>query len=82
MYSSVHTSIYFRIRGKLGSMALFSRNIGTLSAFIISSFLDYGQLPYVFIIIPTVYMINFVLLPNTPQYLIKKGEMEVSRYIV
>lgn len=67
-----------RIRGTLGSIAQLCRNTGMLTSYIVSSFLDYNQLPFVFIIIPIVYIVNFVLLPNTPQYLVKKGKMEVS----
>lgn len=70
-----------RIRGTLGSIAQLSRNLGMLTAYVLSALIGYKQLPYIFIIIPIVYMINFISLPNTPQYLVKKGKFEVKRNI-
>lgn len=70
------------IRGTLGSIAPLSRNAGMLTSYVLGALLDYDQLPYVFIIIPIVYMINFIFLPNTPQYLVKRGEFEVYRHIM
>lgn len=67
-----------RIRGTLGSIAQLCRNVGMLTAYILSAIFDYNQLPYLYIIIPIVYMINFMSLPNTPQYLVRKGKFEVK----
>lgn len=48
-----------------------------LISYILSALLEYDQLPYIYIIIPIVYMFNFFSLPNTPQYLVQKGKIEV-----
>lgn len=74
-----NTIISYRIRGTLGSMTQLSRNSGILAAYGLGAWLHYDQTPYVFISIPIIYMINFVLLPNTPQYFVKKGKFTVSR---
>lgn len=49
-----------------------------LTSYILSAMFEYYQLPYIYIIIPIVYMFNFFSLPNTPQYLVRKGKIEVS----
>lgn len=60
-------------------MSQLSRNFGILTAYGLGAWLQYNQIPYVFISIPIVYLINFALLPNTPHYLVKKGRIDVSR---
>lgn len=49
-----------------------------LTSYILSAILEYDQLPYIYIILPIVYMINLASLPNTPQYLVRKGKFEVK----
>lgn len=67
-----------RIRGTLGSIANLCKNIGMLTSYILAAFLTYDQIPFVLIVIPIVYMINFAVLPNTPAFWVKRGEYEVS----
>lgn len=67
-----------RIRGELGSITQLSRSAGMLVAFIVTAFVDYDVQPYIFIIIPIVYLIKFIVLPNTPQYLLRKNKFEVG----
>lgn len=56
---------------------LLSRNSGILAAYIVGAFVEYEYVPSVFVIIPVVYLICFILLPNTPQYYIQKNNVEV-----
>lgn len=72
----------YRIRGRLGSVAQVSRNSGMLTAFILGALLDYHLLPFIFIIIPIAYLMKFLLLPNTPQHLVKRGKFEVTLKII
>lgn len=69
---------FYRIRGKLGSITQLSRSAGMLFAFIVNAFVDYDVQPYIFIIIPIVYLIKFIVLPNTPQHLLRKNKFEVG----
>lgn len=67
----------FSIRGKLGSLATLSRNTGVLIMFIVGAVVDYHSVPCIFILFPVVYLILFSLLPNTPQFYLLKGDLQV-----
>lgn len=77
---TVHVYIIslFSIRGGLGSVSLFLRNIGTLIAYILGATVEYEQIPYICVLIPIAFTIVFATLPNTPQYYVRKGQMKVS----
>lgn len=66
-----------RIRGALGSMQLLSRSVGYLAAFIVGAIVDYSIFPLIFIGIPVITFILIIFLPNSPQYLIRNGDIEV-----
>lgn len=66
------------IRGRLGSIILFLRHIGILIAFVLGATVEYRHIPYICIIIPFIFAIFFFMLPNTPQYLLHKGQTQVS----
>lgn len=57
------------------------RNSGILLAYIVGALLDYSQIPFVFICLPFLFIVNFWFLPSTPQYLIRCGHFEVTTYI-
>lgn len=47
-------------------------------AYVMGAVLSYSQMTYTLMIIPIVYVINFILLPNTPMFwLAKDGNIEV-----
>lgn len=69
-----------RIRGALGSIQLLSRSIGYLAAFIAGAIVDYTIFPYIFIGIPIITFILTLFLPSSPQYLIRKGDIEVRNF--
>lgn len=68
----------------MGSLGQLSRNIGILIGFIVGAKLDYEYVPCVFVIIPVIFGSIFVFIPNTPQFLLRKGQTEVmiSRLII
>lgn len=68
---------HYRIRGRLGSLDLLFRNIGTMTIFIAGAYIDYIYLPRIFVIIYFVYLITFSLIPNTPQFYLRKGKYKV-----
>lgn len=71
--------VVFRIRGRLGSISLFLRNVGTLMAYIFGATLDYIHVPYVCVVVPIAFVIIFMMMPNTPRYFVNKGEMKVIK---
>lgn len=66
------------IRGRLGSIIQLSRNTGILVSYIIGALVDYKYIPCIFIFIPILYVIGFVLLPNTPQFYLQNQRIQVS----
>ncbi|XP_055295134.1 facilitated trehalose transporter Tret1-like [Sitodiplosis mosellana] len=70
------------IRGRLGGLLLFLRNIGVLIAYILGAVVDYEYIPYVCVVIPFGFVIIFATLPNTPQFYIAKGDMNKAEYSV
>lgn len=71
----------FSIRGRLSTFSQISRVIGVLVAFIVNAVVDYEYVPCIFIFIPFLYAILFMLLPNTPQYYLQKNQDQVSMAI-
>lgn len=63
-----------KIRGTLGSFFIFSINFGTLLTFIAGNYLEYKTVAYVMVALPIIFLIVFVFLPETPQFLIKCGK--------
>lgn len=61
----------------MGSLGQLSRNIGILIGFTIGGKLDYQYVPCIFVFIPVIFGLIFVFIPNTPQFLLRKGETEV-----
>lgn len=75
-------SIQFRIRGKLGSMALLIRSIGYMVAFIVGAYIEYSIVPFVYLGIPIVFFAFVLYLPNTAPYLMRTGKCEVSFHLI
>lgn len=69
--------LVFSIRGRLGSIPLFLRNIGILIAYALGATVDYKYIPCICIIIPIAFVIIFSTLSNTPQYYLRKGNLHV-----
>lgn len=66
------------IRGRLASFSQLSRNFGVLISYTVGAVLPYHMQPCIFIFVPIIFGIWFFFLPNTPQYHLKKGQIEVA----
>lgn len=64
----------------MGTLSAIMRNSGILLAYIVGASLDYSQIPFVFICLPLVFVVNFWFLPSTPQYLMRCGRFEVIHF--
>lgn len=74
-----HFVIWFdSIRGRLGSMTNFLRNTGILANYILGAVVEYNYIPWINIVVPVIFAIVFIILPNTPQYYLQKGKTQVS----
>lgn len=65
------------IRGKLGTSAQLSRNMGILLAYVLGIFINYVQVSMIYIAISVLFVISFICVPPTPQYLLRIGSDEV-----
>lgn len=67
----------FSIRGRLGSISQFTRNLGVLIAFIVAAIVEYETLPCIFASVPIIFGISFFFLPNTPQFYLQRRQENV-----
>lgn len=65
------------IRGSLGSMLILAQNLGFLIMYVCGDLLSFTTVLWISFIIPTVHFLLFLLLPDSPSYLVTKGRVEV-----
>lgn len=65
------------IRGRLGSLLSLYLNVGVLLGYVGGTYLAYTTVPYVMIAFPLLFICCFMFVPNTPQYLLGCGDLEV-----
>ncbi|XP_034825882.1 facilitated trehalose transporter Tret1-like [Maniola hyperantus] len=64
------------IRGALGCLVVLFQTTGNLFLYIIGDMLSYRTILWVCLSLPTIHMIVFVFMPDSPSYLVKKGRIE------
>ncbi|KAH8250059.1 hypothetical protein KR026_004471, partial [Drosophila bipectinata] len=64
------------IRGSLGSAIFLAISAGLLVGYICASFIAYKVLPCVALVLPTIYIISIIFLPETPIFLLRAGKTE------
>lgn len=67
-----------RVRGTIGSFLVLSCNIGILIVFILGNFLPYKAVPLVLALLPIIFLIGVLFLPETPQHLIKYKKYQAA----
>lgn len=67
-----------RIRGLLGSTLVFSCNLGILLMYILGDCLPYAMIPWILLVFPVVFLAGFLLIPDTPYYLMKRNDFVKS----
>lgn len=78
------TALYFaeiaddNIRGKLSTTYSLLRNSGVLLGYVLGVYLNYTQASMVYIGISVLFVISFICVPATPQYLLQIGNDDVS----
>lgn len=66
------------LRGRLGVVPSFTRNVGLLIAYILGGHLSYQNAILVSMIFPICFVCAFIKLPNTPRFYLQKGQIHVS----
>jgi SP family facilitated glucose transporter-like MFS transporter 8 len=62
------------VRGALGSYLTLFTNAGVVFAYIIGSYVSYYTFAYIAVILPILYILGLLWLPETPNYLVSKGK--------
>ncbi|KAJ6649970.1 Facilitated trehalose transporter Tret1 [Pseudolycoriella hygida] len=62
------------IRGALGTLMMVICCTGILLGYTAGAFISYENIPYVFIVLPILFLGTFVFFPETPQYLLIKND--------
>lgn len=66
-----------RVRGQLGTVITVACNFGILLAFVLGNHLSYYTFAYCMIAIPAVFLLAFVMVPESPAYLMMIDEPKV-----
>lgn len=59
----------------MGTLLIFACNIGILLAFVLGNFFTYDVVAWCLSSLVFIFMISFVLMPESPQYLINKKQL-------
>lgn len=66
------------IRGELNSFIQINMYFGILCGFIGGSYLPFDLNPWVMLVVPFVFLVGFVFMPDSPQNLIRSNRFEVG----
>lgn len=71
------------IRGMLGSLLVFALNIGILVAYIFGAILTFKVYAICATILPVIFLVSFLFLPETPVYLVRRNRLrEAARSLM
>ncbi|PSN54587.1 hypothetical protein C0J52_07385, partial [Blattella germanica] len=69
-----------KIRGQLGSFMGMFGNAGNLCSYVIGSYVSYHKFAWIMLCFPLLFLISFMWMPETPTYLVKKGELRKAKH--
>jgi SP family facilitated glucose transporter-like MFS transporter 8 len=61
------------VRGTLGSYLTLFINAGVLFSYVIGSYVSYYMFAYIALLLPILYIVGLIWLPETPNYLVNRG---------
>ncbi|KAJ8710887.1 hypothetical protein PYW08_009402 [Mythimna loreyi] len=64
------------VRGMLGTLVILFHTTGNLFLYIIGDILSYRTILWICLTLPTVHLVLFIMMPESPSYLIKKGDTD------
>ncbi|CAG9570594.1 unnamed protein product [Danaus chrysippus] len=64
------------IRGALGCLVILFQTTGNLFLYIIGDILSYNAILWICLAIPGIHILLFILMPDSPSYLLKRGRIE------
>ncbi|CAH2057280.1 unnamed protein product, partial [Iphiclides podalirius] len=70
------------LRGALGSLLILNRNIGYLASYVGADLLDATTMLWIGLSVPTVVFFVFLLMPETPEFLVKQGKIDEAKTVL
>ncbi|VVC99832.1 unnamed protein product [Leptidea sinapis] len=70
------------IRGALGSLIILFQTTGNLFMYIIGDMLGYHTILWICLSIPTLHIIIFMMMPESPSYLVKRKKLEEVKRVI
>ncbi|XP_028178567.1 facilitated trehalose transporter Tret1-like [Ostrinia furnacalis] len=70
------------IRGFLGSLVILFHTTGNLFLYVIGDILDYNTVLWICLSIPTFHLFLFMMMPESPAYLVKRGKLEEATRVL
>ncbi|XP_063975811.1 uncharacterized protein LOC135161817 [Diachasmimorpha longicaudata] len=67
------------VRGLFGSLLLFSFRIGIVGGYIIGTVVSYHMFAVCGLVIPVVFLVSFMFMPETPIHLVRKGKLTEAK---
>lgn len=64
------------VRGMLGTLVILFHTTGNLFLYVIGDILSYRTILWICLMLPTLHLVLFIMMPESPSYLIKKGNTE------
>ncbi|KOB57894.1 Uncharacterized protein OBRU01_25769, partial [Operophtera brumata] len=70
------------IRGILGSMLILAHTSGNLFLYVIGDMMSYRPVLWVCLALPTVHLVLFLMMPESPSYLVKSGKLDEATRVL
>ncbi|KAM3956740.1 facilitated trehalose transporter Tret1-like [Aphomia sociella] len=70
------------LRGALGSLLILNRNIGYLASYVCADLLSVNALLWIGLLVPTLVFIIFLVMPETPEFLVKQGKVDEAKKVL
>ncbi|XP_037298082.1 facilitated trehalose transporter Tret1-like [Manduca sexta] len=70
------------IRGFLGSLTILFHTTGNLLLYVIGDLMSYRPILWTCLAMPTLHLVLFLMMPESPSYLVKQGNLEEAARVV
>ncbi|KAJ0171524.1 hypothetical protein K1T71_013074 [Dendrolimus kikuchii] len=70
------------LRGALGSLLILNRNIGYLASYVCADLLNVTTMLWFGLLVPAVIFFVFLVMPDTPEYLVKQGKIDEAKAVL
>ncbi|CAH2231866.1 jg11054 [Pararge aegeria aegeria] len=68
--------------GALGSLLILNRNIGYLASYVFADLLEVTPMLWMGLLVPTVMFFIFLIMPETPEFLVKQGKIDEAKTVL